>query len=1004
MNLSRPSRCAAGPPFRLERLVKRPILHDHAQGVAVLQDRDVGERVAVHQQQVRQRAGLDHAVLTGQAHELAAQARGRDDRVHRREAEDLDEDPEIARVRAVRRVGEAVVAAGQHADPALAHAVHGLDGHRELALERRRALGGHAPLAGGLAQVVGDAERGPDEDAIAGRLERVEHALVDPVRVVDDVDPVAQRDHHGLRAAAVRRHAQPRRARDLHGRRDLGVAHRRLVGGIARRAGIPGEVELQQVDALARQQPAHAADLLGTVGDPAERRGLVVRQVQHVRVAEAAGDGDLWAVGEKARPGHAAGLDLTLQHDVEPRLRRRRGEGARVAAVEHQLRVAHRDEHVLLGRQARQLLGRHVGEAEVRVRLDEAGHQRRPAGVDEGRAAGRRRRAGRDLGDPVGFDAHGAGEGRLAGAVEDPGVGDQVRAHSGAELTMATRADFCYRPVTLVPGRRTTMSLDRRTFLKRTGAAGAAAFIASRLPAPGAASAQDMTVRPDPAAKRGGTLRYAVHNAPAHFDVHQSGTVANIGPQSPMYDTLLRRSPKDGQTIIPDLAWKWEISPDGKKYTFHLRKGVKFHDGADFTAEDVKATYDRIAHPPKGVVIPRTPLFSTVGDIVVVDPHKIEFRLTEARPKAFMLGAFASGWNIIWRQKTLEDKQGNLRQVMNYPGTGPFRHVSRKDKEVWIMERNPNYWNKGLPYVDKLEVYHMMPFSPELGSSFLSGKVDYARLLEPVSWRKAREMQGVMAAAFNQSVIQAVWVNNKKALLGDPRVRRAMHLALDRHALVDVVRDVAPMLVGGFVYPFRELSTPAAELVSKRLGYQKDTKAAVQEAKRLMAEAGHAGGIKNLTFLVRDAATFKLWSVAIQAMLKETLHIETNLRTVQISQWFDEAQAGNFDLAISAIVSTLMDPSDIFSAWYGKDGPQNYSRWTNPVFHDIANQVERELDDNKRRMLVRKAEDILENDPPLIPVSYEQIYDAWYNKVHGQNPSTYFGIYDVVRWDNVWLA
>ena len=176
-----------------------------------------------------------------------------------------------------------------------------------------------------------------------------------------------------------------------------------------------------------------------------------------------------------------------------------------------------------------------------------------------------------------------------------------------------------------------------------------------------------------------------------------------------MYDTLLRRDPRDGQTIIPDLAWKWEISPDGKKYTFHLRKGVKFHDGADFTAEDVKATFERIARPPKGVVIPRTPLFATVGEIVVVDPHKIEFRMTEARPQAFMLGAFASGWNIIVRKKTLEENQGNLRQVMNYPGTGPFRHVSRKDKEVWIQERNPNYWNKGLPYLDKLEIYHMPP-------------------------------------------------------------------------------------------------------------------------------------------------------------------------------------------------------------------------------------------------------------------------------------------------------
>ncbi|HUG35774.1 MAG TPA: ABC transporter substrate-binding protein, partial [Candidatus Limnocylindrales bacterium] len=568
--------------------------------------------------------------------------------------------------------------------------------------------------------------------------------------------------------------------------------------------------------------------------------------------------------------------------------------------------------------------------------------------------------------------------------------------HSRQEAAMTDHANDPERPLTV----------DRRTFLKRMGAVGAGAAVVSGLVVPGSASAQETAspIRPDPAAKRGGTLRYAVHNAPAHFDVHQSGTVANIGPQSPMYDTLIRRHPKDGQTIIPDLAWKWDISPDGKRYTFHLRKGVKFHDGADFTAEDVKATYERIARPPKGVVIPRTPLFSTVGDIVVLDPHRIEFRLTEARPRAFMLGSFASGWNIIVRKKSLEEHGGNLRQVMNYPGTGPFRHVSRRDKEIWSMERNPDYWNKGLPLVDKLEVYHMFPFSPELGSSFLSGKVDYARLLDPVSWRKAKEMQGVTAAAFNQSVIQAFWTNMvKHKALADPRVRRAIHLAMDRHALVEVVKDTAPMQVGGFVYPFHEMSTPRAEL-EKKLGYQKDMKPAIQEARRLMQEAGYGQGIKGLDFVVRDIATFKLWAVAIQAMLKEHINIESNLRVVQTSVWFDEAAAGNFDLAISAIVSTLMDPSDYFSAWYGKDGPQNYSRWTNPAFHDIAKQIERELDDTRRKALVRKAEDILEMDPPLIPVSYEQIYDAWYNKVRGQNPSTYFGIYDVVRWDNVWLA
>jgi peptide/nickel transport system substrate-binding protein len=552
-----------------------------------------------------------------------------------------------------------------------------------------------------------------------------------------------------------------------------------------------------------------------------------------------------------------------------------------------------------------------------------------------------------------------------------------------------------------VPSSPRKSRVSRRSFLKTVGVAGAAstapAFLRSR------AEAQETPAR-DPAAKRGGTLRYGVHTAPAHFDVHQSGTVANIGAQSPMYDTLIRRDPRDGQTIIPDLAHKWEVSPDGKKYTFHLRKGVKFHDGADFTAADVKATYDRIVRPPKGVVIPRSSLFTAVGEIVALDSHRIEFRLTEPRPQAFMLAAFACGWNVIVRKKSLDDNQGNLRQVMNYPGTGPFRHVSRKDKEVWIQERNPNYWNKGLPYVDHLEVYHLAPFSPELGSAFLSGKIDYARLLDPISWRKAKEMPGVTGAAFNQSVIQAFWMNQKKnKAFQDVRVRRAIHLAMDRHVLVDVVKDTAPMQIGGFVYPFHEASTPKAEL-EKRLGYQKDPKAAIQEAQRLMKEAGYGQGLKGLDFVVREANTFKLWAVAIQAMLKENLNVECNLRVVQISQWFEEAAAGNFDLAISAIVSSVMDPSDYFEAWYGKNGPQNYAGWTNEQFHSLARNIEREVDDSKRKPMIRQAEEILEKDPPLIPVAYEQIYDAWYNRVHGQNPSKYFGIYDVVRWDTVWMG
>jgi ABC-type transport system substrate-binding protein len=121
---------------------------------------------------------------------------------------------------------------------------------------------------------------------------------------------------------------------------------------------------------------------------------------------------------------------------------------------------------------------------------------------------------------------------------------------------------------------------------------------------------------PEPSAKRGGVLRYGLLSAPAHFDVHQSGTVSNIGTQGCMYDNLIRRDPRDsGQSIIPDLAHSWEITQDGKTYTFLLRKGVKFHDGGDLTADDVKATYARLIWPPPGFSSPHTPLFSAVSEI-----------------------------------------------------------------------------------------------------------------------------------------------------------------------------------------------------------------------------------------------------------------------------------------------------------------------------------------------------------------------------------------------------
>src|ERR1700704_6002907 len=317
---------------------------------------------------------------------------------------------------------------------------------------------------------------------------------------------------------------------------------------------------------------------------------------------------------------------------------------------------------------------------------------------------------------------------------------------------------------------------------------------------------------PEPNPKRGGVLRYGITSRPPHFDVHQSGTINSLGCQGCMFDNLVRRDPRDsGKTIIPDLAHSWEISKDGKTYTFLLRKGIQFHDGAELTSEDVKATFDRIVKPPQGISIPRSILFRAVSEVNAPDKYTIEFRLAEPRPPAFIMAAIASGWNVIVRKKTLEENNYNLRKVPNYPGTGPFKTVRRIENEIWVVEKNKDYWNKGLPYLDGIEFYHVLPFSPEMASAILSNRVDYVLATDPVTARKAKTMPEISIDTHYQSVVHATWINNKKKPLDDPRVRRALHLALDQRVLVEVVKDVAPMMAGGFIYPFSEFATPKEE-------------------------------------------------------------------------------------------------------------------------------------------------------------------------------------------------
>src|SRR2546425_7975174 len=216
-------------------------------------------------------------------------------------------------------------------------------------------------------------------------------------------------------------------------------------------------------------------------------------------------------------------------------------------------------------------------------------------------------------------------------------------------------------------------------------------LVAGVLAAPGLVTAQ---VKP----RSGGELVFVVPSEPPSYDAHQEETFGVIHPMAPLYSTLLKVDPfdKSGTKPVGDLAESWTVSKDSLTYTFKLRKGVKFHDGSEMTSKDVKASYDKIITPPAGVKSLRKEMYDSVKAMETPDPYTIVFRLK--RPESSFLLAMASPWNWIYKADLLaKDQHWYEKNVM---GTGPFTFVKHVRGSHFLGKKNPNYWDKGKPYLD----------------------------------------------------------------------------------------------------------------------------------------------------------------------------------------------------------------------------------------------------------------------------------------------------------------
>ena len=303
--------------------------------------------------------------------------------------------------------------------------------------------------------------------------------------------------------------------------------------------------------------------------------------------------------------------------------------------------------------------------------------------------------------------------------------------------------------------------------------------------------------------RSGGELIFVVAAEPPSFDAHREETFGMLHPGAPHYNTLLRVDPFDrtGTKFIGDLADSWTVSADKRTYTFKLRHGVKFHDGSVMTSKDVKASYDKIIFPPAGVVSSRQEQYKAVEAVEAPTPDTIVFRLKW--PEGSFLASVASPWNWIYKADILaKDPRWYEKNVM---GTGPFKFVEYVRGSHWVGKKNPDYWDKGKPYLDGFRAI----FIQDAGAQVAAIRGERA-MIQFRGFTPAQRDTLVAALGNKITVQESVWncsiqvaLNQNKKPFDDRRVRRALSLALDRWSgskalsRIALIKEVAGIQVPG---------------------------------------------------------------------------------------------------------------------------------------------------------------------------------------------------------------
>lgn len=451
--------------------------------------------------------------------------------------------------------------------------------------------------------------------------------------------------------------------------------------------------------------------------------------------------------------------------------------------------------------------------------------------------------------------------------------------------------------------------------------------------------------------KKGGTLEFAVTVEPTSYDCTSATSFAFLHPIAPHYSTLLKFDAANYPQIVGDLAQSWTVSPDNLTYTFKLRPNVYFHDGSKLTSADVKASYERIIHPPPGIISARQVDYAAISGIDTPDPLTVVFHLQW--PQAEMLASFASPWNCIY-------SAAKLAGDPHYPethilGTGPFVFVEHVKGQYWLGRRWEKYFIPGEPYLDGYKAKFMK--AGDIMKAYETGQIMAEfRGVTPAQRDKLMASEGKFTESESPWLSNLMVVfNTQRPPFDDERVRRALSLAIDRWGAAQQLQGSTFLkYVGGLMRPGSNWAMPEAELVTLP-GFSHDIAASRAEAKRLLTEAG----INNLAvkLLVRDIPIPHYAGADLLAKSWQEIGITTTQDRQKIDDWQKTVDKGDFDIALDFSGDYYDDPTIQLTKYVSKDlSPVNNSKSTDRFLDALFIGQAMTPDERQRIKIVREFE------------------------------------------------